>query len=70
MIAMRVSSIVMLNSLRLTTQESALLHLQALVTALLSSSLELAPHQAEPGHGRNVARQRVHSSGTPDPVPL
>ena len=48
---------VMSNPLILTTQESALLHLQALVTALLSSSLELAPHQAEPGHGWYVARQ-------------
>ena len=49
MSAIRVSSAVMLTPLILTTQESALSHLQALLTALLSSSLELAPHQAEPG---------------------
>ena len=48
MIAIRKTSAVMMNPLLLTTQESALSHLQALVTALLSSSLELAPHQAEP----------------------
>ena len=57
MTGIRASSAVMLTPLILTTQESALSHLQALLTALLSSSLELAPHQAEPEHGRNVARQ-------------
>ena len=41
------------------TQGLALLHLQALVAAFFSSSLELAPHHAEPGHGRYEARQRV-----------
>ena len=59
MLPIRMSSAVALNPLLLTTQESALLHLQALVTALLSSCLELAPHQAEPGHGWCATRQRV-----------
>ena len=39
----------MLNPLML--QESGLLHMQALATAIFSSSLELEPHHAKPGQG-------------------
>ena len=57
MAVIRTSSTVELTPLTLTTQESSLLQLQALVTALLSSSLEFAPHQAEPGQGLCMIRQ-------------
>ena len=43
----------------MTIQESSLLQLQALVTALISSSLELAPHHAKPEQVPYVVMQAM-----------